>query len=255
MTYVLAIFGGIAGAAAGFLLGLVGGGILASVLGISGFEGGAGYFAVAVAAAFGVVGLVLGIVMVLRRRRRHRRVGALIGQTLIILLAMGGLATAGVFARLAMVDHYDGASPQLFFEIRLPADSPMPERAALGIELQTDKNAATAQFGETWLRYDGGRPVIAGTIPLYLKTSQRLVVLSLPGEPKRLFKLNLSRTPKIAERFGAWRPVDLVDDAREAAGPRTPGRRDDFDIRVRVPDWLQPPVPAATCEPVGQLCA
>jgi hypothetical protein len=255
MTHVLALLAGIAGAAAGFLFGLVAGGILSCVLGLSGFEGGAGFFAVAIGIGTGFIGLILGIVVVLRKRGRYRRFGAVVGHTAAILLAMGGLATAGVFARLAMVEHYDGASPQLHFEIRLPANAAIPERKAVEIELNTDKNATGAVLADTWLRRDGDRPVIAGMIPLYLKTSQRIVVLSLPGEPKRLFTLSLSRTPKPAPNFGDWRRVDFIDDPRDSAGPQQPGKKDDFEIRIRVPDWTRPYIPMASCEPAGQLCS
>jgi hypothetical protein len=254
MTHLLALIAGLAGGGAGFIVGLLIGGVLASSLGISGFEGGAGHFSALVGLAMGTVGLLLGVMLVLHKRRRHRRFGSLLGHTVIILLAMGGLATAGVYMRLATLDHFEGPHPQLEFEIRLPAKAAIPDRKAIDIELHTNKNTSGAMLAEQWLRHEDGRAVIAGTIPLHLKTSDRIVVLSLPDQPKRLFRLRLKRTPNVAADFGEWRRVDLIDDPREAAGPQAPGKNDNFEIRIRVPDW-EPPVPVASCALAGQLCS
>lgn len=258
MTHFLALIAGLAGGVAGFIVGLVIGGVTASWLGISGPEDGAGHFSTLVGLAVGTAGLLFGVMHVLHKRRRHRRFGSLLGHTVVILLAMGGLATAGVFVRLATLDHFDGPHPQLFFEIRLPSHAPLPEREAVRVELHTDRNSADAILSDPWRRRDGDRIVIAGRVPLHLKTSKRTLVLSLPDAPNRLFTIDLGRTPRVAPQFGDWRHVDFVEDKREAAGPRKPGRQDDFDIRIRVPDWVPAPVSAAPlvpCDTSGRICS
>lgn len=258
MTHILALLGGLACAAAGFVFGLIAGGVATWALGVTTFEGQASSVALLGGLGMAAFGLILGIMLVLHRRRRHRSLGALVAHTAVILVALCGIATAGAVARLAMVDHFEGANPQLFFEIRLPSNAQLPERQAVRVELHTDKNSTDAILSDAWLRQDGDRAVIAGMVPLHLKTSKRILVLSLPEAPNRLFTIDLGRTPRVAPQFGDWRHVDSVDDRREAAGPRKPGRQDDFDIRVRVPDWAPLPAsPAAldACGAGGRLCS
>lgn len=255
MTHILAFLGGLAGAAAGFLLGLLAGGMLTWALGFSAVEGQASHLAVLGGLGLAAFGLIFGIMTVLHRRRRHRSLSALVAHTAVILVAMCGIATAGVVAHFAMTDQFDGPSPQVHFEIRLPANAALPERQAIRIELHTDRTATDAILEGTGLRQDDGRAVISGSVPLHLKTSKRTLVLSLPDAPKRLFTLDLGRTPRLLPDFGEWKHVDFVDDPREAAGPRKPGRNDDFDVRVRVPDWNAPSMPVAACGRDGKLCS
>lgn len=258
MTHILALLGGIAGAAAGFVIGLIAGGVATWTLGVTTLQGEASYVAVLGGLGMATFGLILGIMLVLHRRRRHRSLGALIAHTAAILVALCGIATAGVVARLALADQFDGPSPQLFFEIRLPSNAQLPERHAVRVELHTDGNSTDAILSDAWLRRDGDRAVIAGMVPLHLKTSKRTLVLALPDAPNRLFTIDLGRTPRVVPQFGDWRHVDFVDDRREAAGPRKPRRQDDFDIRIRVPDWApQPgaPAPLAGCGADGRLCS
>jgi hypothetical protein len=37
-------------------------------------------------------------------------------------------------------------------------------------------------------------------------------VLRVPGQPDRLFKLNLASNPKSSPEYGPWQPLDFVDD-------------------------------------------
>ena len=71
---VNAIIGGIAGAIIGGVAGFPTGALLADVLDISCFEGGCGYFAVAIGLLLILVGLIVGIIVaVLRTGRAARR--------------------------------------------------------------------------------------------------------------------------------------------------------------------------------------
>jgi hypothetical protein len=69
MTYVLALLAAIVGGAIGTALGFFVAGALAPVLGITSFEGAAGYFAVFIGGPIGgLIGIVAGAVWMLRRR-------------------------------------------------------------------------------------------------------------------------------------------------------------------------------------------
>jgi hypothetical protein len=57
------------------------------------------------------------------------------------------------------------------------------------------------------------------------------VVLNLPGQPQRLFKLRLAASPSHSDQFGPWHLADRVApiNAGEAVRPN-----DAFAIRYRV---------------------
>ena len=65
--------------AATFALGLLGfaGGVATWALGVTTFEGQASYVAVLAGLGMATFGLILGIMLVLHRRRRHRKLSAL----------------------------------------------------------------------------------------------------------------------------------------------------------------------------------
>ena len=79
------------------------------------------------------------------------------------------------------------------------------------------------------LRTDYGTPV--STVTLDYRTTDRVVVLHLPGQPQRLFKLRLAANPGHSDQFGPWH----LDDRVTSPG-REPARElnDAFAIRYRV---------------------
>jgi hypothetical protein len=92
--------------------------------------------------------------------------------------------------------------------------------AGLSIDLNTDKNTMPAALTEA--HKDDGRPLIAGTVDLYFRTSSRILVLRIDGEPDRLFMLKLARNPPTSPDFGPWQRVDYVADGRQGE-PRKAG--------------------------------
>jgi hypothetical protein len=152
-----------------------------------------------------------------------------------------GLAATVVLALLAFVawdmrhaaQAYLGinpAKPAVEFEIRLP-------KAALAavteaqVELVTDRNQKLAQMQAVPGADQHGRAVIRGAVTLDYRTTDRIVVLHLPGQPQRLFKLRLAANPGHSDQFGPWHLVDRV-----ASPGREPVRElnDAFAIRYRV---------------------
>ena len=108
----------------------------------------------------------------------------------------------------------------------------LPEKlAGVAVNLETDKNTMPASLTET--RTEDGRPVIAGQVDLYFRTSSRTIVLSIPGEPDRLFTLRLPSNPPASAEFGPWQAVDYVAD-QPGQGLRKAGEGDVYDIRYRV---------------------
>ncbi len=152
-----------------------------------------------------------------------------------------GLAATVVLALLAFVawemrhaaQAYLGinpAKPAIEFEIRLP-------RAALAtlsepqVELVTDRNQKVARMQPASGSDPNGSAVIRGSVTLDYRTTDRVMVLHLPGQPQRLFKLRLAANPGHSGQFGPWHLVD-----RLASPGAEPARElnDAYAIRYRV---------------------
>jgi len=237
MVYLIAILVGVAGAGIGAVAGFALGAALAGALGISSFEGASGYFALSIGIIAGFAGLVAGIVLALRYQGT-RGLGALAGRTGIVVAVIAALVTAGVLIRLATVEHFSGGTPTLEFEIRLPAGLPAPDRGKVDFEMQAGSQRSGGLFKDEWMRREGERVVLSGLVPLYTRTSSRMLVVTLPGQPRLLFQIGLSATPKVSEQYGAWQRVGHVDDMKADSQPR-PAAAETFEIRLRVPDWNQ----------------
>jgi hypothetical protein len=153
-----------------------------------------------------------------------------------------GLATLAVLALVAFVAYdmrqaalaYLGINPSkpaVEFEIRLP-------KAALSaisdtqVELHTDRNQKLAQMSGA-LDSNDGHSVLRGSVTLDYRTTDRVVILNLPGQAQCEFKLRLAANPTRSERFGPWHLADRVASPTtgEVAGSVT---HDAFAIRYRV---------------------
>jgi hypothetical protein len=77
----------------------------------------------------------------------------------------------------------------------------------------------------------GPQSVLHGVVTLDYRTTERVVVLNLPGRAQCEFKLRLAADPSRSEQFGPWHLADRVAFASEAANA---GTHDAFAIRYRV---------------------
>jgi hypothetical protein len=153
-----------------------------------------------------------------------------------------GVAAAAAFALLAFVAYdmrhaalaYLGinpAKPAVECEIRLP-------RAALSavadsqVELHTDRNQTLAKVQGTPASSADGRSVLRGSVRLDYRTTDRTVVLNLPGQAQRQFKLRLAANPSHSDQFGPWHLADRVTSPAGEAVRTEPN--DAFAIRYRV---------------------
>jgi MFS family permease len=236
VTYVLAIIAGITGLVVGWAAATAAMIGVGTLFGMSNFEGALGMQAVFGAGPIGgIAGLVLGIWLVLRRRG-HRRLGAVAWRLPVVILAIAGLA-AGVIWYLYETRTNLGTSssgaPRLDFEIRLPPGTELaaaPSR--IRIELNTEHNRMPGQVFDRRGRKEGDRQVVAGSVELAYRSSWRLLEMTVPGEPARIFDLKLSARPGHMKTFGPWRRVDFI-----AVGEQQPRRATDadaYEIRTRV---------------------
>ena len=154
-----------------------------------------------------------------------------------------GLAAAAVLGLLAFVVYdmrhaalaYLGINPTkpaVEFEIRLPKAA-VSAAADTQVELHTDRNQTLAQVQGALSSDDDGRSVIRGSVPLDYRTTDRVVVLNLPGQAQCQFKLRLAASPSHSDQFGPWHLADRVASASGREETRTE-QNDAFAIRYRV---------------------
>ena len=154
-----------------------------------------------------------------------------------------GLAAAAVFSLVAFVVYdmrhaalaYLGINPTgpaVEFEIRLPKAA-VSAIADAQVELHTDRNQTLAQVQGALAADGDGASLLRGTVPLDYRTTDRVVILDLPGRAQCEFKLRLPASPSPSEQFGPWHLADRV--ASPTTGEETRSQqRDAFAIRYRV---------------------
>jgi hypothetical protein len=152
-----------------------------------------------------------------------------------------GLAAAVVLALLAFVAYdmrhaalaYLGINPTkptVEFEIRLPKAA-LSDVADSQVELVTDRNQKLAEMQGALASDDNGRSVLRGSVTLDYRTTDRVVLLNLPGQPQRLFRLRLAANPSHSDQFGPWH---LADRVASPVGEPAREPNDAFAIRYRV---------------------
>jgi hypothetical protein len=232
MTYLLAIFAGAAGAATGWFAASLGALVIGGLLGISDFEGGRAMFAFwGIGPVGGLIGLILGIVLVLRYYGKLTGFGALAGRGVMVAAAIAAVAVLGVLVRLFTLPDLQHPLPRIVFEIRLPPEAKIPEKKAVRITLDTDVNQTDALLESKWLAQEGSRPVLRGFVDLYKRTTNRLLVLKIAGEPDRLFQIKLWGNPGPTPSFTEWEQVEYIS---EQEGLRRADDDDKYEFRFRV---------------------
>jgi MFS family permease len=236
MTFILAVLGGILGAALGWITVAFAAIVISGNLGVSDFEG-----ARAMGAIFGIgpigglVGLIVGMWLVLRARGVRGFTATFLRMPLVID-GIAALTAGGFWIAWEMRPglNSNGAPPRLLFEIRLPAGTKLPaSRETIGINLSTEKNTMPGTLFAGEERMDGDRPVIRGSVEMHFRSGWRILELKLPAEPDRLFVLKLATRPGHDKEFRDWEHVTHVADTGDNR-PRIAGPQDAFDIRYRV---------------------
>jgi hypothetical protein len=120
------------------------------------------------------------------------------------------------------------SKPAVEFEIRLPQAVALAAIADTQIELHTDRNQTIARVQNASSSAGDGRGVLRGSVPLDFRTTDRIVILNLPGQGQHLFKLRLAANPSRSAVFGPWHLADRVQP------PTTAAPDDSFAIRYRV---------------------
>jgi hypothetical protein len=153
-----------------------------------------------------------------------------------------GLAASAVLVLLAFVVSdmrnaalaYLGlnpAKPAVEFEIRLPK-AVLTTAADTQVELLTDRNQKLAKVQEALDPAPDDRSILRGTVILDYRTTERMMVLNLPGQAQRTFRLRLPANPSHSGQFGPWHLADGIVPAN--GGAMTSELHNAFAIRYRV---------------------
>lgn len=178
--------------------------------------------------------LAVTIVLSAYFRSRYRGTHDLFRHGFAAALVLGLVAFVAYDMRHAALAYLgiNPTKPAVEFEIRLP-------KAALlaisdtQVELHTDRNQTLAKVQNALPSEDDDLSVLRGSVPLDYRTTDRVVILNLPGRASCEFKLRLAASPSPSDQFGPWHLADRV--ASPTTGEETRGQqRDAFAIRYRV---------------------
>lgn len=229
MLYVISIMAGVLGA----LISWAGAAMIAAFPGF-GSDNLTAFIVIGPLAA--IAGFVTAVAFTLAIKGEVRTFRGLAVRSLGVIMMTGALATGGYGLRSAVLSHLGmiAKAPAVEFEIRLPnAASAADLKRETQVELLTDQNQTLARIDDGLLATEDGRAVLRGSVPLKFRTADRIVVLSLPGEAQRAFKLRLPANPSPSDEFGPWHMVDRVSPISRKETAR--GIPDDtFAIRYRV---------------------
>jgi hypothetical protein len=191
-------------------------------------DGGLGYLMSALSGA--ATALAIAIVLTVYFHTGHRTARDVIKHTLAALFALGLLGFAASDMRNVALAYLgiNPGKPAVEFEIRMPKTD-LSAISDTQIELHTDRNQRLAQV-ERAADSEDGRSVLRGVVTLDYRTTERVVVLNMPGGAQCEFKLRLAADPSPSDQFGPWHLADRV--ASPFAGDVA--KHDAFSIRYRV---------------------
>ncbi|CAN7249617.1 acriflavin resistance protein [Bradyrhizobium sp. LjRoot220] len=194
-------------------------------------DGGLG---VAMSALAGVAAaLAVAIVLTVYFRTGYRSPRDLFKHGLAVAVVVGLVAFVVYDVRHAALAYLgiNPAKPAVEFEIRLPKAA-LTTVADTQVELLTNRNQKLAKVHDALAATADGRHVLKGTVTLDYRTTERVMVLNLPGQAQTHFKLRLPASPTHSDQFGPWH---LADGITRAKGDKvTSEAHNAFAIRYRV---------------------
>jgi hypothetical protein len=178
--------------------------------------------------------LAVAIMLTVYFRSGYRSPREIVRHGLAAALALGLLAFVAYDMRHAALAYLgiNPTKPAVEFEIRIPRAA-LSMAAETQIELHTDRNQTLAKLQGTLGSDEAGRSVLRGSVPLEFRTTDRVVILNMPGRAQCEFKLRLAASPGHSDEFGPWHLADRVD--LPARGEETRIEQNGaFAIRYRV---------------------
>jgi hypothetical protein len=178
--------------------------------------------------------LAVAIILTVYFRSGYRSVRDIVRHGLAAALVLGLLAFVAYDMRHAAFAYLgiNPTKPAVEFEIRLPKAA-LSDVGDTQVELRSDRNQKLAQLHGALASGDDGRSVLKGSVALDYRTTERFVILTLPGQAQYQFKLRLSANPSHSAQFGPWHLADRMASPNkgEASGTEL---HDAYAIRYRV---------------------
>jgi hypothetical protein len=178
--------------------------------------------------------LAVAIILTVYFRSGYRSFRDIVRHGLAATLVLGLFAFVAYDMRHAALAYLgiNPTKPAVEFEIRLPKAA-LSDVADTQVELRTDRNQKLAQLQGALGSGDDGRSVLKGSVVLDYRTTERFVILTLPGQAQYQFKLRLAANPSHSDQFGPWHLADRTASPNrgEATGTEL---HDAFAIRYRV---------------------
>lgn len=233
MTLLLSLLAGIVGCVIGWAGAAALTLLLGGYFGVSDFEGGRGMLAIwGIGPIGGLIGLVAGIALVLKKRGRFS-LGAIAWRLPLVIAGIVALVAAGFWwmHETRPVLNTNGPAPRLAFEVRLPPGLAPTEGTKA--ELHTEKNKMPGLIAREAPRTDAGRAVLAGSVELYYRSGWLLLEVRVPGQHDRIFKLNLPSSPRRSTDMTRWQKADFIAEPG-LTQPKKAGADEAFEIRYRV---------------------
>ena len=203
--------------------------LAAGPLHISAREGEAGYFAIAIGLLSGVLGFVVTVWLVLRRRG-VRGIKVLVGATAAFaVIIVSAASVVGIwYSMQPHVLNLNGPEPLLRLEIHAPANIAIFADATA--ELTTDRNSA-----DVVLEKPDETATRRGYVPLYYRTSHRLLAVKFPNGGARLYNIRLPANP-MPKKYHEWSPWYKPDFVAEpgSTGPKKADGGPDIEVRYHV---------------------
>jgi hypothetical protein len=178
--------------------------------------------------------LAVAIILTVYFRSGYRSFRDIVRHGLAATLVLGLFAFVAYDMRHAALAYLgiNPTKPAVEFEIRLPKAA-LSDVADTQVELRTDRNQKLAQLQGALASGNDGRSVLKGSVVLDYRTTERFVILTLPGQAQYQFKLRLAANPSHSDQFGPWHLADRTASPNrgEATGTEL---HDAFAIRYRV---------------------
>jgi hypothetical protein len=194
-------------------------------------DGGLGILMSALAGAGAALAVAIALSAYFRSGTRTTRDVLKHGIAAVVVL---GLAAFVAYDMRHAALTYLGINPEkpaVEFEIRMPKAA-MSAISDSQIELHTDRNQSLAQV-QGAADFDDRSGVLRGTVRLDYRTTDRIMVLNLPGRAQCEFKLRLAADPSRSAQFGPWHLADRVALSSSGDAALTDAHSS-FAIRYRV---------------------
>ena len=178
-------------------------------------------------------GLAVALALIVYFHTGYRTARDVLKHGIAATVALALVAFVAYDMRHAAFDYLglNPSKPAIEFEIRMPKTD-LSAISNTQIELHTDRNQQLAQV-EGAADTSGGQSVLRGVVTLDYRTTDRIMVVDLPGCGRCEFKLRLAADPTRSEQFGPWHLADRVV-LPDASKPVASGVHDAYAIRYRV---------------------